>query len=42
MSVSKRDYVADFIGLFNFEWHGENVVNNVAIHVLCRDCEKLY
>ena len=29
MSVSKRDYVADFIGLFNFEWHGENVVDKL-------------
>ena len=28
--------VADFIGLFNFEWHGQNKVGNIAILVLWR------
>ena len=40
MSVVKRDYLsifADFIGLFNFEWHGENKVANIGILVLWRD-----
>ena len=25
--------VEDFIGLFNFEWHGQNEVGNIAILV---------
>ena len=33
--------VADFIGIFNFEWHGQNEVGNIAILVLWRDREKL-
>ena len=45
MSVGKKRItlkVADFIGLFNFEWHGQNKVGNVVILVLWRDREKLY
>ena len=34
--------VADFIGVFNFEWHCQNGVGNIAIHVLWRDREQLY
>ena len=34
--------VADFIGLFNCEWHGQNEVGNIAILVLWRDHEKLF
>ena len=34
--------IADFIGLFNFEWPGQNEVGNIAILVLWTDCEKLY
>ena len=34
--------VADFIDPFNFEWHGQNKVGNIAILVLWRDNEKLY
>ena len=34
--------VADFIGLFNFEWNGKNKVGNIAILVLWRDREKHY
>ena len=33
--------VADFIGLFNFEWHGQNEVGNISILVLWRDRENL-
>ena len=33
--------VANFIGLFNFEWHGQNKIGNTAIPVLWRDREKL-
>ena len=33
--------VTDFIGLFNFEWHGQNEVGNIAILVLWREREKL-
>ena len=44
MSVGKRDYFksVDFIGLFNFEWHGQKEVGNIdiAILVLRRDHEK--
>ena len=32
---------ADFIGLFNFEWHSQSEVGNIAILVLRRDREKL-
>ena len=32
--------IVNFIGLFNFEWHGYNKVGNICIFVLCRDCEK--
>ena len=32
--------VADFIGLFNFEWRGQNKVGNIAIFMLWRDREK--
>ena len=31
--------VADFIGLFEFEWHSENKVGNILIVVLWRDRE---
>ena len=43
MSVGKRDYFksVDFIGIFNFEWHGQKEVGNIAILVLRRDHEKL-
>ena len=34
--------IANFIDLFNFEWHGQNKVGNIAILVLWRDHEKLY
>ena len=34
--------VVHFIVFFNFEWHGQNEVGNIAILVLWRDCEKLY
>ena len=34
--------VADFISLFNFEWHGHNEVGNIAILVLWREREQLY
>ena len=34
--------VTDFIGLFNFEWYGQNENGNIAILVLWRDREKLY
>ena len=34
--------VTNFIGLFNFEWHRQNKVLNIAILVLWRDREKLY
>ena len=33
--------VANFIGLFDFEWHGLNEVGNIAILVLLGDREKL-
>ena len=33
--------VADFIGLFDFKWHGQNEVGNVGIIVLWTDGEKL-
>ena len=32
--------VADVIGLFNFEWLGQNEVGNIAILVLWRGREK--
>ena len=32
--------IADFIGLFNFEWLGQNKVGNFAILVLWTDREK--
>ena len=31
---------ADFIGLFNFEWHNQKVVGIIGISVLLRDREK--
>ena len=31
--------MADFIGLFNFEWYGQNKVGNIEILVLRRDHE---
>ena len=34
--------VGDFISLFNFLWHGQNEVGNIAILVLWTDREKLY
>ena len=34
--------VADFIGLYNFEWHNQDEVGNIGILVLQRDREKLY
>ena len=34
--------VADFIDLFSVEWHSQNVVCNIGISWLWRDCEKLY
>ena len=36
MSVDKRDYLGRFqtIGPFNFEWHGQNKVGNIAYFVL--------
>ena len=34
--------VADFIGLFNFEWHSKNKVGNIGILILWRNHEKLY
>ena len=30
--------VAEFIGLFNFEWHSQNKVGNIGILILWRDC----
>ena len=33
--------VTDLIGLFNFEWHGQNEVGNIDIPVFWRDREKL-
>ena len=33
--------VADFIGLFNFEWHSQNDIGIIGILVLWRDREKL-
>ena len=33
--------VADFGGLFNCEWHGQNKVDNISILVLWRDREKV-
>ena len=45
ISVSKVGLpfkVTDFIGCFNFEWHGLNEVGNIAILVLWRDHEKLW
>ena len=33
---------ADFMVLFNFEWHGENEVGNIVILVLWKDREELY
>ena len=33
--------VADFIGLFNFEWHSQNDIGISGILVLWRDREKL-
>ena len=30
------------IAFFNFEWHGQNKVGNIAILALWRDREKLY
>ena len=32
--------VTDFIGLFDFKWHGQNEVGNIAILVLLGDHEK--
>ena len=32
---------ADFIGLYNFEWHGQIKVGNIAILVMSGDLEKL-
>ena len=34
--------VADFVVLFNFEWHGENKVGNIVILVLWKGREELY
>ena len=44
MSVDKRDNISrlETIGVFYFEWHGQNEVGNIAILVLWRDREKLY
>ena len=42
MPVGQRDYFSDFIDLFNFEWHGQNKVGDIAILVLWRDLEKFY
>ena len=33
--------VSDFISPFNFEWHRQNKVGNIGIHVLWRDHGKL-
>ena len=33
---------ADFLRLFNFEWHNQNELGNIGILVLWRDREKLY
>ena len=33
---------ANFIGLFNFEWHSQNKASIIGILVLWRDREKLY
>ena len=44
MSVGKKGLpfkVADLIGLFNFEWHDQNKVGNIAILVLLGDHKKL-
>ena len=35
----KKFNAANFIGLFNFEWHSQNQVGNVAILVLWTDCK---
>ena len=38
MSDGKRDYLSrmETIGIFNFEWHSQNKVGNIAILVLWR------
>ena len=45
MSVNEKGLhfeVVDFIGLFNFQWHGQSEVGNIAIVVLWRHHKKLY
>ena len=47
MSVCNKDYPPRLQTLlvffiFNFEWHGQNEVGNIAILVLWRDREQLY
>ena len=45
MSVGKKVLpfkMANFIGLFNFEWHGQNEVGSIAILVVWGDCQKPY
>ena len=45
MSVGIRglDFeVVDFIRLVNYEWHSQNEVGNIGIHVLRIVCENLY
>ena len=44
MSIGKGELpfkVTDLIGLFNFVWHSQNKVGNIAILVLWTDREKL-
>ena len=40
MSFGKRNCLADFICPFNFQWHDQNKVGNIAILVLWRNREK--
>ena len=38
MLVNVKLDVTNFIGLFNFEWHGHNEVGNIGIRVCEKPC----